>query len=122
MVPLVLSLMPIDAIMYKTELIQTKKSHITTICSVMSRERASAPVTRLDLYCSVLRDDVPSICSTVSSNLGTQILSINLRRTPGIQPRMSRQMLMSKSAPHPTFRKTETNGRNSARKYRHISD
>jgi len=40
---------------------------------------------------------------------------------PGIHPRMVRQMLIQKSAARPRLKKTETGGKNNARKYRQTS-
>jgi hypothetical protein len=41
---------------------------------------------------------------------------LDLRIMPGIQPKMQRQMLIRKSAPHPVFKNTETKGRKMARR------
>lgn len=40
----------------------------------------------------------------------------NLRRTPGIQPRIERRMLIGKSALQPRLKKTARGGRKMARK------
>ena len=42
--------------------------------------------------------------------------------TPGIQPRMDRQMLIRKSAPQPRLKKTARGGRKIAMMYRKTSD
>ena len=41
--------------------------------------------------------------------------------TPGIQPKQHSRTLMSKSHPHPVFRKTDRNGRKMATRYRNTS-
>lgn len=49
-------------------------------------------------------------------------LPVDSRMTPGIQPKIERQMLIKKSAPQPVLMKTESGGKNNAKKYRQMSD
>jgi|SRR4051812_25027971 hypothetical protein len=67
---------------------------------------------------------LPSALSPSKTSFLHEFLLIkgsHLRRTPGIQPKIERQMLIKKSAPNPAFRKTGTGGSKSAIRYMHTS-